>query len=314
MSRATRIEFEGACYHVMSRGVARMPTFRDDEDRRSFLEIVGDLVGRGALEVHAFCLMPNHYHLLVGTPLGELSRWMRHVNGDYVRRFNVRHRRVGHLWQGRYKAILVEEGTYLMECSRYIHLNPNRAKMTRPAQGYRWSSYRNYVVGRTVAPWVETRLVLAGCRGDRRQYQAYVEAGKGEKQISPFERAVAGLALGGEEFLARLLKRVQGRKTSVDEPSLARLQRLGRADPALVEEAVEQVFALERPVRQQRLLLFAQRLHSRLRPSEIARRYDRTPAAVTLAVRALSAEAKENRELAAGLASLADALAKKTKS
>ena len=97
MSRATRIEFDGACYHVMSRGVARRTTFLDDDDRRSFLGIVSELVKVGALEVFAFCLMPNHYHLLARTPSGELARWMRHVNGDYVRRFNVRHRRVGHL-------------------------------------------------------------------------------------------------------------------------------------------------------------------------------------------------------------------------
>lgn len=108
----------------MSRGVARRATFVDDDDRRAFLEIIGGLVELGALEVFAFCLMPNHYHLLAQTPSGELGRWMRHVNGDYVRRFNVRHRRVGHLWQGRYKAILVEEGKYLRECSRYIHRNP----------------------------------------------------------------------------------------------------------------------------------------------------------------------------------------------
>ena len=101
MSRAVRIEFDGACYHVMSRGVARRPTFLDDEDRRHFLGIVEKLVDCGVLEVYAFCLMPNHYHLLLCTPEGQLSRWMRHINGDYVRGFNVRHRRVGHLWQGR---------------------------------------------------------------------------------------------------------------------------------------------------------------------------------------------------------------------
>lgn len=95
MSRAVRIEFEGAFYHVMSRGVARMPTFLGDDDRQRFLKILGGLVERGVLEVHAFCLMPNHYHLLLRTPQAGLARWMRHVNGDYVRGFNFRHRRVG---------------------------------------------------------------------------------------------------------------------------------------------------------------------------------------------------------------------------
>jgi REP element-mobilizing transposase RayT len=309
MSRATRIEFDGACYHVMSRGVARMRTFLDDDDRRAFLEILGQLVGRSALEVHAFCLMPNHYHMLVQTPRAELSRWMRHVNGDYVRRFNVRHRRVGHLWQGRYKAILVEEGSYLRECSRYIHLNPNRAKITRPAERYRWSSYRSYVGGRSAVPWVQTRLVLAGFDGDQRKYRAYVEAGKGEKQISPFTRAVAGLALGGETFLARVRKLVQDQAASEDEPALAQLRRSALADPKEVERAVEQVFGNQvGAARQQRLLLYAQRQHSRLRSAEIARRYGRTRAAVTMAAKVVGAEAEKDQALAVGLVSLSKIL------
>ena len=145
-----------------------MPTFLDDEDRRHFLGIIGELVDRGDLEVHAFCLMPNHYHLLVCTPHGGLSLWMRHVIGDYVRWFNPRHSRVGHLWQGRYKAILVQDAAYLRECSRYIDhisslLNPNRSKLTRPAQRYREEgkrsdrAYRNYVGAPPAVCWVQTR-------------------------------------------------------------------------------------------------------------------------------------------------------------
>lgn len=312
MSRATRIEYDGAIYHVMARGVARMPTFLDDEDRRSFLAVLGKLVEQGALEVHAYCLMPNHYHLLVRTPQGELARWMRHVSGDYVRRFNPRHRRVGHLWQGRYKAILVESGAYFHECSRYIHLNPNRAKITRPAERYRWSSYRNYVGGPAAVPWVETRGILEDFGGDPGLYRAYVEAGKGERQVSPFERAIAGLVLGGEAFVASALARLKGRKPASDQPSLAAMRRLGRADPTVVEESVNRVFGQERPARKGRLLLYAQRLYSRLRPSEIARRYGRTPAAVTLAVRDLDEQSKGDRRLAAGLEALSRML--KTKS
>ncbi len=308
MSRATRLESDGAVYHVMARGVARMPTFLDDADRESFLEVLGRLVEQGALEVLAYCLMPNHYHLLARTPHAGLARWIWHVNGDHVRRFNHRHCRVGHLWQGRYKAILVETGTYLHECSRYIHLNPNRAKITRPAERYRWSSYRNYVAGPAAVPWVETRTILDGFGGDREAYRAYVEAGKGEKQVSPFERAVAGLVLGGEAFVARARDWLKRRRHTGDQPSLAALRRSGRADPKRVEKAVLEVFAEERPARKRRLLLCAQRLYSSLRPAEIARRYQRTPAAVTLAVRDLAEEARRNHRLAAGLASLARSL------
>ncbi|MBI3097563.1 MAG: transposase [Planctomycetes bacterium] len=306
MSRAVRIEFAGAWYHVMARGVARMPTFLDDEDRRTFLRKLGRLVEAGALEVHAFCLMPNHFHLLVRTPRGELARWMRHVNGDYVRGFNYRHRRVGHLWQGRYKAILVEDGRYLKECSRYIHLNPNRARITRPAERYFWSSYRNYVGGGPRAvPWVETRAVLREFEGNRKAYRAYVEAGKGEKPVSPFERAVAGLVLGSEAFVARMRKWVSGRTEGGEQPSLRELRRSGRASPERVEAAVQEIFAGAGPARRHRLCLYGLKVHSRLRTVEIARRYDRTHTAVLLAVKHLDAAARHDRALAKGLSRLA---------
>lgn len=217
--------------------------------------------------------------------------------------------RVGWLWQGRYKAILVQDGPYLKECSRYIHLNPNRAKLTRPAERYRWSSYRNYVGGPKAAPWVETRAILGESGGDRAIYRAYVEAGKGEKQVSPFERAVARLVLGSEEFLAWVRRRVKGRADTPDEPSLRDLRRTERALPERVERAVEEAFAEEGPARKRRLLLYAQRLYSRLRPAEIARRYGRTRGAVTLAAQQLGAEARRNAPLAAGLRREAEILA-----
>ncbi len=309
MSRAVRIEFDGACYHVMSRGVARRPTFLDDEDRRRFLGNVEKLVDRGVLQVFAFCLMPNHYHLLLSTPLGQLSRWMRHINGDYVRGFNLRHRRVGHLWQGRYKAIVVEDAGYLKECSRYIHLNPNRAKITRPAERYRWSSYRNYVGGPTVAPWVVTKTVLSefgrAPGQNRREYREYVESGKGEKQISPFERAVAGLVLGSETFLEDVRKRVSHMMDRGEQPALRELGRVAKAKPEQVEAAVNDLFPDVGPARLGRLLLFAQREHSGLRPIEIARRYNRRHSSVTMAWQAVTAQRRDDRDLDRRLTRLA---------
>ncbi len=199
MSRALRIEYDGALYHVMSRGVARRQTVRDYEDRRRFLGLVGDIVAEGGWLVHAYCLMPNHYHLLCETPRSGLSRWMRQLNGDYGQAFNRRHGRVGHLWQGRYKAIDVEDSRCFLECSRYIHLNPNRSRITRPAERYPWSSYRNYLgVGVPRARWVSTRRTLDNFDGEVEHYRTSVEAGIGEKPVSPFERAVARLVLGGE--------------------------------------------------------------------------------------------------------------------
>ena len=305
MSRALRVEFPGACYHVMARGVARQDVFRDDADRQRFLAGVGEAVAGGGLEVLAFCLMANHIHLLVRTPRGGLARVMRHVNGDYATAFNRRHRRVGHLWQGRYKALLVGDAEYLAECSRYIHLNPDRAKLTRPAERWRWSSYRNYVGGPTVADWVETAPVLEAYGGSRARYRAYVEAGRGEAAVSPFERAVAGLVLGGEAFVARVRRLVARHRDAGEQPSLRALRRAPHATPEAVEAAVAAEFADAGPAHRRRLTLVALRRHSALGPSAIGRRRSCAHSAVAMAVRAIDAEAASDRGLAANLRRLA---------
>lgn len=289
----------------MSRGVARLPVFFDDEDRMDFLRRIEPLVRNGDLVIHAFCLMPNHYHLLCETPAGGLRRWMRHLNGDYASAFNHRHRRVGHLWQGRYKALLVEAGRYLTECSRYIHLNPTRAKISRQAELYRWSSYPNYVGGRTAVDWVETERVLIEFAGNRRRYREYVEAGEGAKPVSPFERATAGLILGAEEFVRRIRGLMKGLPQGADQPAWKDLRRRERPAPERIEAAVDELFHDEPGRRRGRLRLFALRRYSGLSTTQIARRYGRTPAAVPVAVKAIESEAKTSRGLARRLAELA---------
>jgi len=278
--------------------------FLDDDDRRDFLALVGELVEGRALDVHAFCMMPTHYHLLVSTPRAELSRWMRSLSGDYVRRFNVRHKRTGLLWQGRYKAILVQDAMHLLECSRYIHLSPRRARVTTPAERYRWSSYPNYVGGPRTVPWIKTDLVLGELGGGRDKYRRYVEAGKRERLIDPFDRAVAGLALGDEEFVKRIARIVKGMEDHGDQPALRALRRECMADPHKVEELVETLFSDSGPARRGRLQLYALRKYSKLRPTEIARRHERRPAAVTMAVKALDMEAERDPDFRARLARL----------
>ena len=142
MARPLRIEFEGALYHVTSRGDERRDIFLDDADREAFLQILGDVVRRFAWRCHAYCLMGNHYHLLIETPNANLSRGMRHLNGVYTKRFNRTHERVGHVMQGRYKSILVDKDEYLLELARYVVLNPVRAGVVRSARDWKWSSYR----------------------------------------------------------------------------------------------------------------------------------------------------------------------------
>jgi putative transposase len=142
LARPLRIEFAGALYHLTARGNARQDIFEDDDDRQMFLESLARVCGRHRWLCHAYCLMSNHYHLLVETGSPTLSKSMKYLNGVYTQYYNRKHARVGHLFQGRFKGILVEKDAYLFELSRYVVLNPVRARMVRLAKHWPWSSYR----------------------------------------------------------------------------------------------------------------------------------------------------------------------------
>lgn len=154
MSRPIRIEFANALYHVTARGDRREDIFEDDQDRQMFLSTLEQVVIQFNWICHAWCLMDNHYHLLVQTPDGNLSKGMRQLNGVYTQASNRRHRRVGHLFQGRFKAILVDSDAYLLELTRYVVLNPVRAGMAKKPSDWPWSSYRASVGLAPLAPWL----------------------------------------------------------------------------------------------------------------------------------------------------------------
>ncbi len=151
MARPLRIEYPGALYHITSRGNARADIFDDNPDREKFLSILGVVVRKYRWICHGYCLMDNHYHLLVETPESNLCRGMRQINGLYTQGFNRRHGRVGHLFQGRYKSILVEKDSYLLQLSRYIVLNPVKAGMVKAPEDWEWSSYQS-TAGLSTAP------------------------------------------------------------------------------------------------------------------------------------------------------------------
>ena len=145
MSRPLRIEYPGAWYHVMNRGRRNVDIFSDRVDFESFVTLLHKCVELWGVKVSAYCLMSTHYHLLIQTPLGNLSRAMRHLNGVYTQYYNRRHGCDGSLFRGRYKAIVVEEDSYLLELVRYIHLNPLRAGMVEALDDYIWSSHAGYM-------------------------------------------------------------------------------------------------------------------------------------------------------------------------
>jgi REP element-mobilizing transposase RayT len=209
MSRPLRIEFAGALYHVMARGDARAEIFLDDADREAFCAGLWRVAGRFQWRVWAYCLMDNHYHLLVETLQPTLSRGMREVNGVYTQAFNRRHGRVGHVLQGRYKAILVDKDSYLLELSRYIVLNPVRARLCETAADWPWSSYRG-VMGRATAQdtlaVAETLELFSADRGAaRRAFARFVAEGTGVSLPENKQQ----LFLGDDDFAERMAARAQ---------------------------------------------------------------------------------------------------------
>ena len=214
MARPLRIEYPGALYHVTARGNAQQDIFLDDEDRKQFLGVLSRVVSRFHLLLHAYCLMDNHFHLLVETPEANLSKAMRQLNGVYTQAFNRRRKRVGHVLQGRFKAILVDRDSYLLELCRYVVLNPVRAKQTRKADTYPWSSYRATAGLAPTPPYLTIDWVLSQFGRQRaaaqRKYQAFVVEGIGQE--SPWGKVCGQVLLGGERFVERLAPGLRDRR------------------------------------------------------------------------------------------------------
>lgn len=202
MARPLRIEYPGAFYHVMNRGQRQEPIVLDDRDREHFLSDLARLSSQFHVLLHGYCLMTNHYHLILETPEGNLSRAVQWLNVAYAAYYNRRHQCAGHVFQGRFKSLLVDATTYLEALSRYIHLNPVRAGLVSCAWDYEWSSCRGFVGRAAVPPWLEVNRVLGGFSATKkaahRRYAAYVS----EADVSnPLAEAVAGAVLGNTAFL-----------------------------------------------------------------------------------------------------------------
>jgi len=212
MVRPLRIEFSGAVYHVTSRGNVRRRIYEDDADRFEYLSVLEQVLARFNWLLHAYCLMDNHYHLMIETPDPNLSAGMRQLNGIYTQRFNRRHGRVGHVFQGRFKAIVVDRDNYLLELCRYVVLNPVRARLVKSARDYEWSSYRA-TAGLVPVPeyltcdWVLNQFGKHQAVAQER-YRKFVA--EGIKTTSPWEKLEAQLALGDEAFLATLRRPSRG--------------------------------------------------------------------------------------------------------
>lgn len=241
MARPLRVEFDGAIFHVTARGNERRAIVRDDGDRNCWLEWLGRVVERYRLDLFSFALLDNHYHLFLETPHGGLSAAMQTLNGSYTSYFNRRHGRVGHLFQGRFKGILVESEGHYAELSRYVHLNPVRAGLVGRPEDYVWSSFRGYFRASWALEWVDYGRVLSEFGSHtghaRRAYRGFVEDGLGQAMESPLRDAVHGLILGGEEFVSKIKSFVQGRKDDGALPELRALRSYPGLDGIVAEVA-----------------------------------------------------------------------------
>lgn len=228
MARPLRIEYSGAFYHITSRGNERKAVFKSKQDRIKFLDYLGSATERYGACVHIYCLMDNHYHLLMETPLGNLSQIMRHINGAYTTYFNVKRGRSGHLFQGRYKSILVDADEYAKELSRYIHLNPVRANMVSAPEDFQWSSYNQYIGKQKAHKWLVRDLII-GYFGKKyktaqRQYQNFVTQLVGQEYNNPLDEVTGAVLLGGQEFINFIKDRyLTGLKQSKDVPAIKAL-------------------------------------------------------------------------------------------
>ena len=220
MSRPLRLEFSGALYHVTARGDRQEDIYEVAKDRVTFLEVLGDVCATCNWVCHAYCLMDNHYHLIIETPDANLSRGMRQLNGIYTQKFNRAHNRVGHCFQGRYKAIHVDKNSYLLELARYVVLNPVRAAMVHSAKEWPWSSYRATVGSVKKPAWLETDWLLSAFAQRKKdaveRYSQFVAEGK--RQPSPWHELRNQVYLGDQSFVTQIQGLIDGDKELSEIP------------------------------------------------------------------------------------------------
>jgi REP element-mobilizing transposase RayT len=308
MSRAWRIEYEGALYHLLSRGNEQRDIFEDQKDRNLFLDTIGEFSERFEIHVFAYVMMDNHYHLLVRTRHANLKKAMHWFGTTYAQRFNRRHFRSGHLFQGRYKSILVQNDAYMLQLSYYIHRNPLRAGIVKRLADYRWSSYRSYAYGRKSPRWLSTDLIFSQFKSKDRhkRYREKVQGyAKEEKRL--WEDLRHGLFLGSKGFVERIRKQhlpsetesaiPQQTQTAKPSDSLSMLRLAERVLKCDVQQFVKagRVSGPEKDKRD--LMIYLLWKTGSFRNDQIGRLFGVSYSAVSHAVRSLKTKLRDNPRL-----------------
>jgi len=227
MARPLRIQFSGALYHITSRGNGQGDIYLDDSDRELFMAVLGEVCELFNWSLHSWCLMTNHYHLLVQTPDANLSKGMRYLNGVYTQRFNRKQERVGHVFQGRFKAIIVQEDAYLLELARYIVLNPVRAGMVDSVEQWAWSSYLITAGIEGCPRWFDREWLLGAFGKKKKQaIQNYMQfVADGVQQVSPWPLLKNQIYLGSDKFIARVQSKKKLKKSAGNLSEIPKAQR-----------------------------------------------------------------------------------------
>ena len=241
MARQLRIEYEGAFYHITYRGNERKRIFFAESDYHKFRQYLVKAQERYGIVLHCYILMTNHYHFLIETPYANLSKAMHFLNSSYTTYAKMKHKRSGHLFQGRYKAILVDKDRYLLELSRYLHLNPVRAGMVNRPEDYSFSSYTCYITG-VGGGLVSSDLILRMFNPEtpkaRISYRDFVEAAMEGRQPNPFDSVYYGMMLGSEQFVRQILNRFTGGRSCANEDISCRRELNA---PWMLDDVLERV-------------------------------------------------------------------------
>lgn len=299
MARPLRISYPGAYYHVTARGNERKDIFKSQRDREKFLSYMESATVRYGAAVHAYCLMSNHYHLLLETRQGNLSEIMQHINGAYTTYFNVKKKRAGHLFQGRYKAILVEADDYAAELSRYIHLNPVRAGMVLRHEEYPWSSYKAYVGNTSDPAWLKKDFIL-GYFGNRQKvarknYRLFVEDLIGAEYESPLKSTFGSAILGSTTFIEEITKaHLSEKEPDRNLPALRQLASLPLPEEIL--RVVESHFGKDNKLTRNASIYMCHK-YSGVKLKDICQYFAVRESAITEASRRFSIQLEKKKEL-----------------
>ncbi len=246
MARPLRIQYPGAWYHVMNRGIARQSIYQNESHRLLFLSLLQEVNFRYHVQIHAYCLMGNHYHLLLRTLHANLDQVMRHLNGVYTQQYNLSVQKDGALFRGRYKSCLIEAESYLIETSRYIHLNPVVAKIVDKPEDYPWSSYRLYIELESSPPWLikSDTLNFFGKENQNWNYQLFVQDGMKNSENEFSKKIRKNPILGSESFVKTINENLIPKEHKIPEIPMHKLL-LTLPDLSQIQKAVANFFQID---------------------------------------------------------------------